>query len=126
MKVLSIAETGYRATVEEQDDTILWLNGMFAGAGLDVTLLLRANAVNYTVKGQDASGLSFGGVPMGHAPRLDDDVAELTAKGIDVYFVAEDAADRGITAGDMIAGVTPVGRGDLPGFIDGFDQIWHW
>ena len=126
MKVLSIAETGYRATVEEQDDTILWLNGMFAGAGLDVTLLLRANAVNYTVQGQDASGLSFGGVPMSHAPHLDKDVADLAANGVDIYYVSEDAADRGIDAADMVDGVQAVGRGELPGFIDGFDQIWHW
>lgn len=126
MKVLSIAETGYRATVEEQDDTILWLNGMFAGAGLDVTLLLRANAVNYTVKGQDASGLSFGGVEMSHAPRLDKDVADLAANGVDVYYVSEDAADRGIGNVDMVDGVQPVSRADLPGFVDGFDQIWHW
>jgi hypothetical protein len=126
MKVLSIAETGYRATVEEQDDTILWLNGMFAAAGLDVTLLLRANAVNYTVKGQDASGLSFGGVAMSHAPKLDEDVSDLAANGVPVYYVSEDAADRGISVTEMIDGVEPVNRSDLPAFVDGFDQIWHW
>lgn len=126
MKVLSVVETGYRATVEEQDDTILWLNGMFAGAGLDVTILLRANAVNYTVKGQDASGLSIGGVAVSHAPRLDDDVADLVAKGIDVFYLAEDAEVRGIGTKDMIDGVQALPVSEAAGFVDGFDQIWHW
>ena len=126
MKVLSIVETGYRATVEEQDDTILWLNGMFGKAGLDVTLLLRANAVNYTVNGQDASGLSFGGVAMKEAPHLDKDVADLASGGVDVYYVSEDAADRGINSGDMVDGGQAMAAENLAEFVGGFAQIWHW
>jgi len=32
----------------------------------------------------------------------------------------------GIGNVDMVDGVQPVNRADLPGFVDGFDQIWHW
>lgn len=126
MRVLSIVESAYRATVEEQDDTIVWLNAMFANAGLDVDLLLRSQAVNYLVRGQDASDLAIGGAPLGNPPRLDEDVAALIEGGSRVFFVAEDAAELGISADRMIEGVRPVRSGELPGLFAEYDQVWHW
>ena len=125
-KVLSIVETAYRATLEEQDDTVLWLNHMLANNGLDVTLLLRSNAVNEAVKGQDASGLKFGDVPLKHAPALDGDIADLIEKGVPVYYVKEDLEERGIPEGRLIDGLKSVSRKELPGMLDGFELVWHW
>src|SRR3989337_1418355 len=96
MKALNIIETAYRATLEEQDDTIVWLTHAMKGAGGDLDVLLRGNAVNYAVKNQDASGLTFGMASQTQPPRIAQDVASLIAKGVTVYMVAEDVVDRGI------------------------------
>ncbi len=125
-KILSIVETAYRATIEEQDDTILWISQMLKNAGADITLLLRANAVNYAIKGQDASGLAFGDIKMKHPPEIDKDVERMIDKGIPVYLVQEDAEDRGLSNGNLIAGIKKISRSGLPALFDQHDQVWHW
>jgi sulfur relay (sulfurtransferase) DsrF/TusC family protein len=125
-KILSIVETAYRATLEEQDDTILWLNHMLKNNGLDVTILLRANAVNYLVKGQDASGLKFGTVGLPHPPVIDKDVVDLIEKGVPVYYVKEDVDERGVPESKFIEGAKAISRRELPGLLEGFDHVWHW
>jgi intracellular sulfur oxidation DsrE/DsrF family protein len=125
-KILSIVESAYRATLEEQDDTILWLNHMLKNNGLDITILLRANAVNYLVTGQDASGLKFGSVGLPHPPVIDKDVADLIEKGVPVYYVKEDVDERGVPESKFIEGAKAISRRELPGLLDGFDHVWHW
>jgi hypothetical protein len=125
-KILQVIESAYRATIEEQDDTVIWITHAMKGAGADLGVLLRGNAVNYTVKGQDASGLSFGGRAQTQPPHPDEDVAKLIGKGVEVFFVEEDAAERGLERNELIAGLKPVSRGGLPKLFDGYDQIWHW
>src|SRR5437867_12183612 len=98
-KILSVVETAYRGTLEEQDDTILWLNHALRNNGLEVSILLRANAVNYAVRGQDASGLRFGDISLAHPPEIDKDLDALLKKGVPVFLVREDAAERGIAEG---------------------------
>ena len=125
-KVLSIIESAYRATLEEQDDTIVWLAHMMKGAGANLDVLLQGNAVNYAVKGQDASGLVFGEKRQTQPPRLDEDLAKLPGKGVKVFLVDEDLRERGIERGELIDGVEPVQRAALPKLFAGYDQVWHW
>ena len=68
MKILSVVDTAYRATLEEQDDTILWLSHALRNNGAEVGILLTGNAVNYALHGQDAAGLAFGNKRVAHPP----------------------------------------------------------
>jgi hypothetical protein len=126
MKALNIIEAAYRGTLEEQDDTIVWITHAMKGAGAELDVLLRGNAVNYAVAGQHVPGLVFGERVQRHGPHLADDVAGLIGKGVTVHIVQEDLDDRGVQAGELIDGLTPVARGDLPGLFEGYDHIWHW
>jgi hypothetical protein len=81
MKTLQVLETGYRATVEEQDDTIVWLTHAMAGAGGQFGMLLTGNAVCYAVRDQRAPALSLGAWTQSHAADLGADVAALAARG---------------------------------------------
>lgn len=125
-KLLQVIETAYRATIEEQDDTCVWFVHAMKGGGADVAVLLRGNAVNYGVKGQDASGLRFGAKSQSQPPHIDGDVAALIGKGVDVYFVEDDAAERGLERNELIDGLKPVKRGGLARLFGEYDQIWHW
>jgi hypothetical protein len=126
MKTLNIIEAGYRGTIEEQDDTIVWITHAMKGAGADLAVLLRGSAVNYAVRGQDASGLEFGGERQTQPPQLAEDLTALLPKGVAVYAVTEDLAERGIQTGDLVEGIKRVGRGDLPKLFADFERVWHW
>ena len=126
MKALNIIETAYRATLEEQDDTIVWITHALKGAGADLDVLLRSNAVNYGVKDQDASGLAFGAEKQTQPPQLADDVAKLMGKGVNVYAVAEDVADRGLERSELVDGLELIARADVAKLVGKYDQVWHW
>jgi sulfur transfer complex TusBCD TusB component (DsrH family) len=125
-RVLNIVTTAYRATLEEQDDTILWLSHALKGAGADLDVLLRGNAVNYAVRGQDASGLAFGERRQTEPPRLDEDVAKLATKGVTVFVVDDDLRERGIGRVDVVSCVQPIGRAEVPALLDRYDRVWSW
>jgi predicted peroxiredoxin len=125
-KILSIVERAYHGTIEEQDDTILWLSHMIKNAGGDISVLLRGNAVNYGVMGQDASGLKFGLVSLSVPPTLDTDVINLIDAGVPTYVVREDIEDRGIRVEDLAQGLNLVGQHELVDLFDSHDAIWHW
>ena len=126
-KTLNIVESAYRAVMEEQDDTVLWLLAAMQGAGAQHTVLLRGNAVNYAVAGQGAPGLTVGGWKQTQAPRMDRDVTDLVEnRKIPVYVVEEDLADRGIDRSELVAGVQRIGRKSLPGLIAEHEIVSHW
>ena len=126
MKVLNIVEAAYRGTLEEQDDTIVWICHAMKGASADIDVLLNGNAVNYAVRAQDASGLSFGGQHQTQPPRIADDVAKLKAKGVKIYVVEDACSERGIGRSELIDGLDFVAHSKLATLFAGYDQVWHW
>lgn len=126
MKTLNIIETAYRATLEEQDDTIVWLTHAMKGTGAELAVLLRGNAVNYAAKDQDASGLAFGAASQTQPPRIAQDLASLIAKGVAVYAVAEDFVDRGLEPASLVEGLETIPRARIARLFGSYDRIWHW
>lgn len=125
-KILQVIESAHRGTIEEQDDTIVWITHALKGAGADLDVLIRGTAVNTAVKGQDASGLSFGSWKQTQPPRLDQDIAKLIEKGVEVHVVQEDVGKLGLEITDLVAGVKPIPESNIPQLFSRYDRIWHW
>lgn len=125
-KILNIVEQAYRATIEEQDDPVLWLNAVLKANDTDPTILLQGAAVSYLVKGQDASGLKFGAKAQTKPPRIDEDLKALMGKGVPVAYVADDLQARGIAPSELIEGATAWQRADVAKRFADYDLVWTW
>ena len=125
-KTLNIIESAYRATLEEQDDTIVWISSALRGAGADVDVLLEGNAVSYAVQDQDASGLQLGTWSQQQPPDLPRDIAGLVERGARVFVVADDVAKRGLEGTDLVQGVASIKRIALPGLLEDYARVWRW
>lgn len=125
-KVLSIVDTAYRATLEEQDDTVVWFTHILRHSGADITILLTGNAVNYAVCGQQPPALHFGTAAIAFPPRLDRDLQRASETGVKLVLVRDDADVRGIPATTLMPEVEQISREQLADFLNGFDLVWHW
>jgi hypothetical protein len=126
MKTLQIIKTAYRATIEEQDDTVVWITRAMRGAGAELDVLLTGDAVSYAVQAQDASGLAFGTWRQTQPPRLAADIAALLEKGVSVYYVAEHADERGLEDVPLVKGVQAMPCAQLPALLGRYDRLWQW
>jgi sulfur relay (sulfurtransferase) DsrF/TusC family protein len=126
MKALQIIQSAYRCTVEEQDDPVVWFAQVLQNNGGEIDLLLRGNAVNYVISGQDSSGLSFGKWQQNQPAKLDLDLADCLKNGLNIYIITEDAQIRGVSPSKMIEGVKEISRQDLPKLFEKYEQVWHW
>lgn len=125
MRILNILESAYRGTLEEQDDTVLWLSQSIRNAGAELTVLLRANAVNYIVP-QECPPLEIGNLSISHPARPGDDIQRLVARGVKVYAVSDDLEERGIEMSRCLSAALMIRRSDIADLMEEHDQVWHW
>lgn len=125
-KQLHIVDVAYRATLEEQDDPVVWLCHALHGAGASIALLLTGNAVAYGVRTQGVGPLAFGARQQQRAPDLTGDLTRLLAKQVACYYVEDDALERGIEPEGMLDGLVGIARDKLPSLFAGYDQIHRW
>jgi hypothetical protein len=126
MNVLNIVSSGYRATVEEQDDTVVWISHAMRNAGADLDLLLRGAASNYPVDGQSVAPITLGGRAQKHGPDVHGQIRQLLEGGARVFAVWEDLEQRGIDRDRLLDDVEVVRADELPTLLVGYDQVWHW
>jgi sulfur relay (sulfurtransferase) DsrF/TusC family protein len=125
-KILSIVETAYRATIEEQDDTILWLNHALKNAGAEISILLLGNAVHYVVRSAGSPKLSLGDSIRMNPPDVAADLSKMIDKNVAVFFAEEDLRERGLVETELIQHAQKISRSALPALFEQFDQIWYW
>ena len=126
MKVLQIIEPAYRATLEEQDDTVLWFTRAIRGAGAEVDVLLVGSAVSYAAPDQDASGFEVGGWKQRHPPAIGHEIGKLIESGARVTALREDLADYGIDAEKLSPGIGTTSRRELGALLRQYDRVWKW
>jgi hypothetical protein len=126
VKVLQVIATSYRATLVEQDDTILRLTHSMHEAGAEFAVVLSGSAVNYAVASQNASGLRIGNWRQRNPPNIAGDIAGLLGKGVRIYGVQEDFDALGLREAALIAGISRIRRTGLPGLFEEFDRVWWW
>lgn len=125
-RILQILTTGYRGTLEEQDDQILWLVHMLHNNGADTDVLLRGAASNYVVRRQQAGGLVFGDCVQTQPPDIANEVSALTRKGVRVFVMLDELRARGIRRNEAVDDITYLASSELPALLRSYDQVWQW
>ena len=124
---LCICDQGYRATTEEQDDTVIWIAHMLQREeATSVAVLLRGTAVNYTNRAQESVGVTFGDWTQAHPADFPRNLAQFQADVGTVLVSASDLSRYGLTESDLFPDITIVEHTELAGLVADHDLVSFW
>lgn len=131
MRVLQILDQAFRTTVEEQDETILWLIQCMLKQASDSTenkidLLLAGHAVYYPYQKNRQPALKIGDWQQTQPADITRDISNLLQSGVSIFVVYEDLWERGLDLLKLPEGITVINRKDLPQIYQRVDQVWQW
>ena len=126
MKILQVVEQAFRTLAEEQDDTILWLTQSMRGAGADLEVLLAGNGASDAILKNRQPSLAIGTWQQTEPADLPRDIDNLLDKGVPIYVIREDLAERGLADAAVHPRIQVVARQDLPALYERVDHIWQW
>jgi sulfur relay (sulfurtransferase) DsrF/TusC family protein len=124
-KILSVLSHTEYGNLEDSDIG-LFASAFSSVAGQSLTLLLREDAVNYAVRGQDGTGIKIAGAVVQPGFLIETDLKSVRQANIPVYAVREDLEERGLKKEDLIEGVQLLSGKELGKFADQFDTVWNW
>ncbi len=110
----------------EDSDIGLFASAFAPVAGQSLALLLREDAANYAVRGQDGTGIKIAGTVVQPGFLIETDLRSVQQTKIPVYVVREDLEARGIKPDELIDGVQLTSKTELGKLIDQFDTVWNW
>ena len=125
-RILQVLTTAYRATLEEQDDPVLWLTHCLRNNGAPIDLLFRNTAVNYVVRAQAPAGLTIGQWTQTQPPDIAFEVRALISKECRAYVVVDDLVARGVHRDEVLDEIGFVARAELPALLRSYKHIWQW
>lgn len=124
--ILNIISTSYRATLEEQDDTIVWLVHTMKANGANTDLILRGSCVNYAITQSIPEGLQIGDWKQKNPPDLSSDLRKLHDKGAKIYYLEEDAAHLGLERHQFMSFMNSISEKQIAVLCTNYDYVWHW
>ncbi|MFM9272188.1 hypothetical protein ACJ7V3_18320 [Halomonas elongata] len=126
MKALQVIDQAFRTTVEEQDDTILWLIQSMRGAGGDLAVLLSGHGVQYAVQRRRQPPLRLADWQQTEPADITRDVTNLIDSGVPVYAIREDLMERGLSHQTPLSGIQVISREERVSLYEQADQVWQW
>jgi hypothetical protein len=125
--ILNVVSSSYRATLEEQDDTVLWLTYTMKVNGAQPDVLLRGSCVNYGLNEVSAKKpLEIADWKQTNPPDMHTDLKRMHASGIQIFYLEEDAVALSLQKKELFDFMKPISKEELAKLFAVYDYVWQW